>query len=139
MSIFLENRQGRLDELARLLASHGINMSAWCIAESTEFGILRAIVSDPDRALQILRDNHFAAGINEVLGISVPNRPGALAKVLTLLNQHNIFIEYMYAFAGRERANAIICPSDLDRCQDVLKVFKEKEIEILADSYLYSL
>jgi len=136
LSIFLENKFGRLTEVTELLAKEGINLSALCIAENADFGILRSIVSDPDRAYKVLKENHFAVNITDVVGINCPNVPGALAKVLNYLSEAGVFIEYMYSFANNDSANVIIRPSDLETC---IKVLTEKKVELLAASDLYRL
>ena len=82
LSIFLENKSGRLTEVTEVLAKEGVNLSARCIAENADFGILRGIVSEPDKAYKVLKDNHFAVNVTDVVGISCPNIPGSLAKVL---------------------------------------------------------
>ena len=120
LSIFLENKSGRLTEVTEVLAKENINLSALCIAENADFGILRGIVSDPDKAV----------------GISCPNVPGALAKVLGFLSAEGVFIEYMYSFANNNVANVVIRPSNMDKCIEVLK---EKKVDLLAASELYKL
>lgn len=124
LSIFLENKSGRLTEVTEVLAKENVNLSALCIAENADFGILRGIVSDPDRAYKALKDKHFAVNVTDVVGISCPNVPGALAKVLAFLSDEGVFIEYMYSFANNNIANVVIRPSNLDKCIEVLK---EKE------------
>ena len=136
LSIFLENKSGRLTEVTEVLAKENINLSALCIAENADFGILRGIVSDPDKAYKALKDNHFAVNITDVVGISCPNVPGALAKVLGLLSAEGVFIEYMYSFANNNVANVVIRPSNMDKCIEVLK---EKKVDLLAASDLYKL
>ena len=136
LSIFLENKSGRLTEVTEVLAKENINLSALCIAENADFGILRGIVSDPDRAYKALKDNHFAVNVTDVVGISCPNVPGALAKVLRYLSAEGVFIEYMYSFANNNIANVVIRPSNLDKCIEVLK---EKKVDLLAASDLYKL
>ena len=136
LSIFLENKSGRLTEVTEVLAKENINLSALCIAENADFGILRGIVSDPDRAYKALKDNHFAVNVTDVVGISCPNVPGALAKVLGDLSAEGVFIEYMYSFANNNIANVVIRPSNLDKCIEVLK---EKKVDLLAASDLYKL
>jgi ACT domain-containing protein len=131
LSIFLENKFGRLTEVTEILAKEGINLSALCIAENADFGILRGIVSDPDKAYKVLKENHFAVNITDVVGINCPNVPGALAKVLNYLSEAGVFIEYMYSFANNDSANVIIRPSDMETCIKVL--------ELLAASDLYRL
>ena len=136
LSIFLENKSGRLTEVTEVLAKENINVSALCIAENADFGILRGIVSDPDKAYKALKDNHFAVNVTDVVGISCPNIPGALAKVLGYLSDEGVFIEYMYSFANNNIANVVIRPSNLDKCIEVLK---EKKVDLLAASDLYKL
>ncbi len=136
LSIFLENNTGRLTEVTEVLASADINLSALCIAENADFGILRGIVSDPDKAYKVLKENHFAVNVTNVVGINCPNIPGALAKVLNYLSDEGVFIEYMYSFANNNSANVIIRPSNLEKCIEVLT---EKKVDLLAASDLYKL
>lgn len=136
LSIFFENKSGRLTEVTEVLAKENVNLSALCIAENADFGILRGIVSDPDRAYKALKDKHFAVNVTDVVGISCPNVPGALAKVLAFLSDEGVFIEYMYSFANNNIANVVIRPSNLDKCIEVLK---EKKVDLLAASDLYKL
>ena len=136
LSIFLENKSGRLTEVTEVLAKEGINLSALCIAEHADFGILRGIVSDPDKAYKALKDNHFAVNVTEVVGINCPNVPGALAKVLQYLSNEGVFIEYMYSFANNNSANVIIRPNDMENC---IRVLTEKKVDLLAASDLYKL
>lgn len=136
LSIFLENKPGRLKEVTEVLAKENINLSALCIAENADFGILRGVVSEPDKAYKALKANHFAVNITDVIGISCPNVPGALAKVLNYLSDAGVFIEYMYSFANNNIANVIIRPSDLETC---IKVLTEKKVDLLAASDLYKL
>lgn len=136
LSIFLENNTGRLTEVTEVLAKENINLSALCIAENADFGILRGIVSDPDKAYKVLKENHFAVNITNVVGINCPNIPGALAKVLNYLSDAGVFIEYMYSFANNNSANVIIRPSDLEKC---IQVLTEKKVDLLAANDLYKL
>ena len=136
LSIFLENKSGRLTEVTEVLAKEGINLSALCIAENADFGILRGIVSDPDKAYTALKANHFAVNITDVVGISCPNVPGALATVLGYLSEKGVFIEYMYSFASNNIANVVIRPNDMKTCIEVLT---EKKVDLLAASDLYKL
>ena len=92
LSIFLENKSGRLTEVTEVLAKEGVNLSALCIAENADFGILRGIVSEPDKAYKALKDNHFAVNVTDVVGISCPNIPGSLAKVLRCLSDEGVFM-----------------------------------------------
>ena len=136
LSIFLENKSGRLTEVTEVLAKENINLSALCIAENADFGILRGIVSEPDRAYQVLKENHFAVNMTDVIGISCPNFPGSLAEVLKYLSNEGVFIEYMYSFSNGNAANVIIRPNDLQKC---IKVLTDKKVDLLAASDLYKL
>ncbi len=136
LSIFLENKSGRLTEVTEILANENVNLSALCIAENADFGILRGIVSDPDRAYKALKEHHFAVNITDVVGISCPNIPGSLARVLKFLSNEGVFIEYMYSFANGNTANVIIRPNDMDNC---IRVLTDKKVELLAASDLYKL
>ena len=122
--------------MTEALAAEGINLSALCIAENADFGILRGIVSEPDKAYQALKDRHFAVNVTDVVGISCPNIPGSLAKVLRYLSDEGVFIEYMYSFANGDTANVIIRPNDMENC---IRVLTEKKIDLLAASDLYRL
>lgn len=120
LSVFLENRTGRINEVAKILGASGINMKAFSMAETSDFGLLRLIVSDVDKAVQVLRDASFAVMLTDVACISVTNVPGALSGILDKLSANDIFIEYMYAFSEGETANIVIRTNDLDRCIDIL-------------------
>jgi hypothetical protein len=136
LSIFLENKSGRLTEVTDVLGTAGINLSAMCIADNSDFGILRCIVSEPDRAYQVLKEAHFAVKITDVIGFTCPNTSGSLAVVLKYLSENGVFIEYMYSFANGDVANVVIRPTDLDACDRILA---EKRVDLLADSALYRL
>lgn len=120
LSIFLENKSGRLTEVTEVLGAAGINLSAMSIADNSDFGILRCIVSDPDKAYQVLKEAHFAVKITDVIGFVCPNTSGSLAIVLKHLSQNGIFIEYMYSFANGDVATVVIRPTDLDACEKIL-------------------
>ena len=121
LSVFLENKTGRINEVTKILGKHGFNMHAFSMAETTDFGILRLIVSDVDRAVDVLREENFAVMLTDVVCISCSNEAGALSSILEHLAEKEIFIEYMYAFAEGNNANIVIRPSDIERCTEVLK------------------
>ena len=136
LSIFLENKRGRFTEVAKLLGEENINMTAFTVSENSDFGILRLIVNDTERALMVLLDNKYAVTEADVICLHCPNQPGALGKVMDYVTKAGIFIEYMYAFSEGESANIIIRPDDLDLC---IKVLKENQLELIAASDLYKL
>ncbi len=121
LSIFLENKTGRINDVTRILGAKGINMHAFSMAETTDFGILRLIVSEVEKAVDVLRENSFAVKVTDVVCIKCSNTAGSLASILEKLAVQNIFIEYMYAFADGDFANIVIKPNDLEKCVAVLK------------------
>lgn len=121
LSIFLENKTGRINDVTGILGKNGINMQAFSMAEAADFGILRLIVSEVDRALELLKENNFAVKVTDVVCIRCSNTAGSLASVLEKLAEKKIFIEYMYAFADGDYANTIIKPNNLEKCVAVLE------------------
>jgi hypothetical protein len=122
LSIFLENKTGRLTEVTQLLGKAGINLSAFSIAESSDFGIMRVVLSDPERAKKLLAENGFTVTLCDVVCLFVPNTPGTLAEALTLLSENNISVEYMYAFAMKDdMARVVIRPNNTELCIEVLQ------------------
>lgn len=121
ISVFLENKSGRINDVTKALGKAGINMHAFSMSETTDFGILRLIVSDVDRAIEVLRAANFSVIQTEVICISCANTAGSLSVILERLADQNIFIEYMYAFAQGDKANVVIRPNNLSRCLEVLK------------------
>lgn len=98
LTVFVENRQGRLVEITRLLAEKGVDMRALSIADTQEFGILRLIVNDTDKALEALGEAGYLVKITGVVGVKLSNRPGELSRALAALNDAGINMEYLYAF-----------------------------------------
>lgn len=121
LSVFLENKTGRINELSKTLGKAGINMLAFSMAETSDFGILRLIVSDLEKAVEVLRDSSFAVTVTEVVCINCPNVAGALSGVLEQLANNDIFIEYMYAFSENDSANVVILPNNIEKCIATLK------------------
>ena len=120
LSVFLENKTGRINEVTKILGKHDINMHAFSMAETTDFGILRLIVSEVDKAVEILREENFAVMLTDVVCISCSNVAGSLSAILEQLAEKEIFIEYMYAFADGDKANVVIRPNDINKCVEVL-------------------
>jgi hypothetical protein len=127
VSVFLENKSGRLNEVAQILGEAGINISAFTVADTSDFGVLRLIVSDPEKACDVLKENHFSVRTTEVVLVKSPNRPGALSRMLQILNAEGVFIEYLYAFSmNDETAVIVIRPANLDKCLTVLDSHKNE-------------
>lgn len=136
LSIFLENKSGRLTEVTEALGAAGVNLSAMSIADNSDFGILRCIVSDPDKAYQVLKSAGFALKVTDVIGFTCPNTPGSLAVVLKYLSDNGVFIEYMYSFNHGDYANVVIRPTDLMTCD---KLLEQKKVDLIAANDLYKL
>lgn len=136
VSVFLENKSGRLNEVTRILGEAGINISAFSIADSSDFGVLRMIVPDPDKAVTILREHLFSVQITPVIIITSPNKPGSLSHLLNILSEEGIFIEYIYAFSMNENSAVIVIrPSDINRCLRALEERRE-ELQSQNDQYI---
>mgnify|MGYP002562728750 FL=1 len=108
ISVFMENRPGRLAEITNVLSENNIDMRAINIADTTDFGILRMIVDDPDRAEKVLRENNMTASTTDVIAVSIDDTVGAFSKVIMLLKKEDISIEYIYSFIGEKSAKAVI-------------------------------
>lgn len=108
ISVFLENKAGRLAHVCRVLGEAEINIRALSIADTTDFGVLRLIVNHPSKAYQVLSKHNFAVRLDEVLALEVADVPGGLAGVLQKLAETEINVEYVYAFLGRASTNAIV-------------------------------
>ena len=104
ISVFLENKPGKLSEITALLAQNNIDMRALSLAETKDFGIVRMIVDDAFEAANVLKNGNFIANFSPVLAFAVPDEPGGLSKLLSVFNETGVNIEYMYAFLGGKDA-----------------------------------
>ena len=129
LSVFLENKTGRLNDVAKVLAEAGINMTAFSVADNSDFGILRVLVSDPEKAKQVLKEKGFAVKLTNVLALRIGNSAGTLYGILDKLAESKVYIEYMYAFSEGEQASVVIRPNDIDQAIELLK---ENKIEFVA-------
>ena len=137
LSVFLENTTGRLNEVTQILGNAGINMSAFSVADTSEFGILRMIVSDPDKALTILKDAEFSVRLTDVICLHSPNEPGALARALNILSDESVFIEYLYAYSmDNKSANIVLKPDNIQKCIEVLQAH---QMELVSASEMYKI
>ena len=101
LSVFVENRPGRLSAVTKLLQENNINIRALSIADTRDFGILRLIVNDPDKALEIIKAKDYSVAITNVLAVGIVDKPGGLAEAMDVLFNNNISVEYMYAFVSK--------------------------------------
>ena len=123
ISVFLENKKGRLAEVTQALAREKINIRALSLADTSDFGVLRIIVDNPERCLSVLKSRSFVAQVTEVIAVEVEDKPGGLAHILEVLDQDNVNVEYMYAYVEKKRENAIvICRiDDRERALQILQ------------------
>ena len=105
---FIENKTGRLSELADLLASNGIDISALSLADSTDYGILRMLVSDPETAVRVMRDSGVVAKITEAVAVAIDDTPGGFANVVHILSTQSFEVKYMYASVGHIHGKALM-------------------------------
>ncbi len=135
LSIFLENRSGRLAEVTEIMGEASINIRALSLADTSDFGILRVIVDDPDKALRILEEKGFTVTGTDVLAVEVEDKPGGLARVLKLLEEEGVNVEYMYAFMEKltDHALLIFRIEDIEGAIEIcrkhgIKILSEKEV-----------
>jgi hypothetical protein len=138
ISVFLENKSGRLAQVTRVLGENNINIRALSIADTTDFGILRLIVNNPDPAYRALKDAGFTVSTTEVIAVEVKDEPGGLARVLEILQNVNINIEYLYAFL-QKATNAALVVFRVEQLDEAIKVLQENNISILEGSRVYAL
>ncbi|MEG2958060.1 MAG: ACT domain-containing protein, partial [Christensenellaceae bacterium] len=129
---------GRLYSLTKTLAQNGIDLKALSIADTSNFGILRCIVNDPQKALKIIKEANFTASVTEVLAIEVEDKPGGLAEVLGILNDSEISVEYLYSFVGTRSDNALII-FRVEEVEKALEVLKNSGLKILTEEMVYNI
>lgn len=121
LSVFLENREGRLDEVLRVLAENNVNIVALSLADTSDYGMLRMIVSDPHKGRAALKEAGITAMLTDVVALRVPHEPGSLAKAMHQIVEGEVNVEYMYAFANGSDAAAVLKSDDPGRVIDILK------------------
>ncbi len=140
LSVFVENRQGALSQITRLLAENKIDIRAMCLAETQNFGVLRLIADDTAKAAETLTANNIVFHITKVVAVAVPDSPGGLAKVLGILTENKIDISYMYAFVAVSRNYAAvvlrISSAVRDRAAEILSL---AGVRILGESDIMGL
>ncbi len=137
ISVFLENKEGRIARVTKVLSDEQINIRALSIADTTEFGILRIIVDDPIKAKATLKENGFTVTTTEVIAIAIDDQPGGLAHALDILHSNKISVEYLYAFISKasEKANVILRVED---CEKAIDCLQEKDFTVLTASEVYN-
>lgn len=138
ISIFIENKSGRLAEVTRILADAGVNIRALSLADTSDFGILRLIVNDREKGVQALKEKGFTVSRTDVVAVEVPDRPGGLWSILDVLDRKSINVEYMYAFVERCGENAVII-FRFDDTDTAITELMENGFTILEGERLYGM
>lgn len=138
LSIFIENKSGRLAEVTSILSDAGINIRALYLADTADFGILRLIVNDTEKAKNVLRFNGFTVEKTKVVAIEVPDRPGGLSGILNTIKNEGINVEYMYAFVQKSGENAIVI-FRFDDSERAVSVLKKSGVRIIEREEISSL
>ena len=132
LSIFVENKNGRLESIIDTLSKSGVNISALSIADTTDFGILRMIVDDVDKARMALKEIGVISKCTEVIAVYIDDKTGGLASVLKVIAEEELGIEYMYAFLGRREGKALMVVK-ADNPEKAVEILKNHDIEIASD------
>ncbi len=137
VSVFIENKSGRLSDVVEFLGENGINIRALSLADTSDFGILRLIVNEPEKAYKLLREKDFTVGATDVVAVAVPDVPGGLASVLGLLKKNDISVEYMYAYVEHSAGYAVM----IFRFEDTdktLELLQKEGVKLLSGDVIYS-
>lgn len=121
LSVFIENREGRLEGVTQVLMEHNINIASFSLADAAEYGMLRMIVSDPEEARKVLKEEGFSAKLTDVIAVKIPQKPGTLHEVLRVLFEKGLSVEYMYTLATTGSDTSVIMKiSDLKGALEIL-------------------
>lgn len=131
ISVFIENTSGRLADFTKVLADNNIDLVSLSIADTTNFGILRGIVGDPEAASKALAENGYTVKVTDVLAVCVPDHPGGLSEILAKLAEKNIALEYLYSFVRRKGDNALIIIR-VDKPEEAEKVLNAAGVRTLS-------
>lgn len=138
ISVFIENRPGRLAEFANIFSDNEINMRAMNIAETPDFGVLRIIVDDPFKAANVIKDAGYIASVTNVLAVAIPDQPGSLLGILTLIGQNDINLEYTYAFPTREKETAYMIMRVMEN-EKAVQVLSQNGVKLVSQEELLEL
>ena len=138
ISIFIENKSGRLAEVSRVLGEKDVNIRALSLADTSDFGILRLIVDNTDLAKETLKERGFTVSKTEVVAVEVPDCPGGLSSILQVLDTANVNVEYMYAFVERSAGNAVII-FRFDDVDQAIEVLQANGITVLPGERIYGI
>lgn len=138
INVFLENEPGRLAEMTKVLSEAQIDIRAIYVTDSTSYGIIRMIVNQPDDAKIELQSKGFTVSLSHVIAVELKDVPGTLDKVLGILSENNIQLEYLYAFVGRASTDAVVVLRVDDRPK-TLEIFEKNSVRVLDDKEVYGI
>ena len=138
ISIFLENKKGRLAEVTSALGEANINIRALSLADTSDFGILRLIVNDPENAKKILREKGFTVARNNVVAVEINDQPGGLHEILSLVDKNNVNVEYMYAYIRPKKNKNATLIFRFDKIDEAVAVLQKNNITLLNGETIYS-
>ena len=138
IAIFLENKSGRLADISHTLAENAINIRALTLADTADFGILRLVVNDTNKAQQVLKENGFTVGITDILAVEVPDKPGALDSILQEVHKAGLNVEYMYAFTKKSGQSGMLL-FRFDDQDAAAAVFQKAGFRVLSDDEVHAL
>jgi hypothetical protein len=138
ISVFLENKAGRLAEVTKILAEANINIRALSLADTSDFGILRMVVNDYNKAKGELRKAGFTVAKTEVVAVEVSDKPGGLYHILHMLQKANVNVEYMYAFVQQSSANAVLI-FRFDNLSEALRLLRDNDVRVIEGEQLYGM
>ncbi len=138
ISVFLENKAGRLAEVTAILGEAGVNIRALAVADTSDFGVLRLIVDDNAKAVASLKNHGFTVSKTDVVAVEVEDKPGGLHRILGVLHKAEINVEYMYAFVQHSGKNAVMI-FRIDNIADAVKILQENSVTIIDGDKVYTL
>jgi hypothetical protein len=138
ISVFLENKAGRLSEVTRILAEAGVNIRALSLADTSDFGILRLIVNNNQKAEDVLKAQGFTVGKTDVVAVEVGDQPGGLHRILDILYKDGVNVEYLYAFVQQSGNNAVII-FRFDNIAEAVRILTQNGITVIAGETLYGM
>ena len=138
ISVFLENKAGRLAEVTMILSDAGVNIRALSLADTTDFGVLRFIVNDNQKAEDVLKAQGFTVSKTDVVAVEVEDKPGGLHKILSIIQNGAINVEYMYAFVQQSGSNAVMI-FRFDQPDEAIKLLTDKGVNVIEGSRVYAL
>jgi len=138
ISVFLENKAGRLAEVTAILSEAEVNIRALALADTSDFGVLRLIVDNNAKAVEALKNRGFTVGRTDVLAVEVEDRPGGLHRILDMLHKAQINVEYMYAFVQHSGENAVMI-FRIDNIDEAVRILEENKVKVINGSKVYTL